>query len=374
MSGVHVARRWRPKHITPDVAVPGVYGPAVALDSLGNTDMGAGSNWQSYRFRAAATSTLVSARVYIIAPIPGYAQGSAHTVRWGVYADDGTASHLPTGAALATQDQTETPGTSVVDRLITFASPPSLTSGTLYHLVAENRAASPATTYISLDGIYAKDSPAQPRWPSPELTWLYAGALAGPWTERTDHRPIVGLTYGSGATQGQSYMEVSYGSDAVVISGDNMGRERFTVSGGDRLVTGAAVRPYRLSGSDPLTVRLEQSDGTLIDSFTLAAALFPTRTAGTWEPMDWVSGSFAATRTLTNGTTYSLRFSCPATSEYRFNPMRSGETNYSYPTANDAVFADGDGEESTNAGGAWSSAGRVPANRNNLQCYFVTTT
>ena len=51
-----------------------------------------------------------------------------------------------------------------------------------------------------------------------------------------------------------------------------MVRERITVSGGNRVVSGAAVRIAKTSGTGNLVVRLEDANGTLIDSFSAPTA------------------------------------------------------------------------------------------------------
>ena len=54
-----------------------------------------------------------------------------------------------------------------------------------------------------------------------------------------------------------------------------MVRERITVSGGNRVVSGAAVRLAKTSGTGNLVVRLEDGSGTLIDSFSVPTSSVP---------------------------------------------------------------------------------------------------
>jgi hypothetical protein len=150
-----------------------------------------------------------------------------------------------------------------------------------------------------------------------------------------------------------------------------MVREHFTVSGGDKVVTGAGVRLLKIAGgTEPLTVQLEDASGNVIDSFTIPASSIAD---GTNNPGDlgpnakWVAGSFTSPQTLVNGTTYSLRFSTgPNTTYWAWVNRRLSD--YGYTTA--TYFADGKAQKTTD-GSTWSSLGRV-ANQNDLQCYFTT--
>lgn len=349
------------------------YGPAIGMRSLANTTLGqSGPRKSTMRFRAEQSSTLASIKVYLQGPATGggYGSGTGGTAVFTVQADDGTAAHLPSGTALATETHVH-PDTDA-DFPLTFSSPASLTAGTLYHLVCENTDADPTTNSFSLNYIWQNPvpSPHQPKYPA-DTDWghAYLSHSTGLWVQVPSQSPILDMTYGNGSHQGVGYIEVSAGSDAASMSGTAMVRELFTVSGGDRTVAGAAVRVMRESGADALTVGLYTSGDALIDSFTIAAADVPTgdiATHPTCGPAAYVSGRFAASHVLTNATQYYLRLSTASASQYWMCPIRRGDVSYNYHAS--TVFADGLCSKWN--GSSWVSLGAV-ANENNLQFYFT---
>ena len=238
----------------------GIYGPGIGYDVLANMQVGGNASgfsntYVSYRFKAGATSTLVSVRWYCIDRTHvGYGAGTGGTIRMTIEADS---NGSPSGTPLATRDVV-----APVDdfQLYTFASPPSLTSGQLYHLVFTNVDASPTTNYVSVDCLfnYNPSTPRQPRFTDSEWAALRKLGPAGAWTVQSGYTPILQIIYGDGTTQGMGYMEANVTSYGTITGMNSMVRELFTVSGGSRNVTGAGVRLIKASGStDPLTVRLE---------------------------------------------------------------------------------------------------------------------
>lgn len=347
----------------------GIYGPGIGYDVLANMQVGgAAAATVSYRFTAAASSTLVSVRWYCIDYThPGYGAGTGGTIRQTIEADS---SGAPSGTPLATEDVV-----SPVDdfQLYTFSSPASLTAGNAYHLVFTNIDASPASNFVSVDCVYRynPETPMQPRFP--DADWAAVRKLgAGSWAVQAGYTPILQLVYGDGTTQGMGYMEANVSDYGTITGTNSMVRELFTVSGGTRTVTGAGVRLIKASGStDPLTVRLEDSGGTLIDSFDIPASSIATDTTANYGRLGtWVTGSFGSTRTLSNATTYRLRLSTGASSTFYMFPMRRGES-YSYVSPQ-TYFGDGKSQKTTD-GSTWSSLGRV-ADENNCQFYFITVT
>ena len=351
-----------------------IYGPGIGYDALGNMQVGgaasgAANTYVSFRFKAAASSTLVSVRWYCIDYThPGYGAGTGGTLRQTIEADSGG---VPSGTALATKDVV-----APVDdfQLYTFSSPATLTAGSYYHLVFTNIDASPTVNFVSVDCLfrYTPSSPMQPRFTDYEWAALRKYS-SGSWAVETQYTPILQIVYGDGTIQGVGYMEanVAAGRYGTITGTNSMVRELITVSGGDRTVSGAAVRLIKASGStDPLTVRLENSGGTLIDSFTIPASSISTGTVGNYGREGvWVSGSFASSRTLTNGSTYRLRLSTGASSTFYMFPMRRG-SDYGYVSPQ-TYFGDGKAQKTTD-GSTWSSLGTVAtADQHNCQFYFT---
>jgi hypothetical protein len=358
--------------ITLPVRVDGAlatYGPGIGMDSLNNTQVGGPDDLStSHRFRATTSSRLDSIRVYIIGPThPGYGAGTGGTWEVTVQADDGSAAHGPSGAVLATttfQPVDDFP-------VIAWSSPASLTAGRLYHVVFRNIDPDPTANYASLDGVFMYQ-PTVPRQAAfSDVDWgqpLRSGSDA--WSDRPNTVPIMELDYADGVTAGLGYMEVwvrSYKS----ITGDAKAREAFTVSGPNRAVGSFSVRLMRISGSSPLTVRLETSGGGLIEEGSIAAAEIPVGIPGdhggsghaTWETY-----AFAAPRTLVSGASYNVVLSTASDTVYSTFVIRKGSSWGFSPTT---YFRDGHAEYTT--GGSWgpfTQDGAGPLDEGDLQAYF----
>lgn len=347
--------------------VYGVYGPKVFGDTLANEHVGGSlSNQCSYRFRAEQSSNLDSVTVYVIANgNTGYSNGTGGTIRCRLYADDGTSSHLPTGSALATATSVS-PGNPASDDFPTFSfgTPYSVTSGTLYHLQFDNTDASPSVNYCSLDGfadLSSVKSPQQPGYEDTDLAFLVKrGASA--WEQRTFNlTPIMDIAYANGQHQGMGYTEVGIVSYTVSISGNTMVRETFTVSGGNRTVTGVGVSLSRYSGTGALSVRLETGAGTEIETVSIAAASIALSTDVAYPDfgtMTRVEVPFASSHTLTNGSSYNVRLSAPSGTTYRMHSMRRAGGSYGINSA--THFNDGYGQKSTNGGSSWGAIRTSP--------------
>jgi len=360
-----------PKPTGPPPASGGsFYGPGIGMDSLDNTEVG-GPNRQetSYRFRATTSADLKSVRVYIIGPThSGYGAGTGGTWRVTVQTDDGTSRHGPSGSVLATTTFHPVDDFPVIG----WSDPAHLTAGHLYHVVFENIDPDPEANYASLDGVFTYQStdPRQPRFSN--LDWgqpLRSGS--GAWSDRGSTVPIMQLNYANGVAAGLGYMEAwvrSYKS----ISGSAEAREAFTVSGPDRAVDQISVRLMRISGSSPLTLSLETSGGSVIDSATIAASKIAIGTPGdhgggghaTWE-----TASFGATRTLASGASYHLVVSTASDTVYSIFVIRQGS---SYGFSGSTFFADGHAQYTT--GGSWgpfTQDGDGALDQSDLQFYLA---
>jgi hypothetical protein len=343
--------------------VAGTYGTAIQYDTLGNLRVGIDGNPIAMRFRAAQTSTLVSVRVMEVTQ-PGYGGGTYGTTHIALKADDGTA-HMPTGAELATcPNYTPVEGNGM---LHTFSTPYAVTAGTLYHIVFTNTDGSPTVNYASLDSIRlgVDLTPRQPGYSDVDVAYVYESG--GSWYTFPHHTPVFDCVYGNGVHYGIAYIDSAIGANAGVVNGTNyMMRQSFTVSGGNRTVTGVYARAGKdAGGTDPLILRLETAAGAEIESVSIPAATYPTY--GVSETMGYGGASFASSHVLTNGQAYNLRLSTAAGTTYRMRLIRSGE-DYGYGAA--TYFSDGYAWKTTN-GTDWTGAGSAPT-EDHLQFYFVT--
>jgi hypothetical protein len=193
---------------------------------------------------------------------------------------------------------------------------------------------------------------------------------SGSWSDRANTIPIASMAYGNGVTQGLGYMEVwvrSYES----ISGAGKARESFTVSGPSRSVSSATVRLMRISGSSPLTVRVERADGTLVEQGQIAASEIPIGIPGDHGGGGhaiWATYSFASARSLTSGGSYNLVLSAPSDTVYSIFVVREG-TSYGFPAS--TFFADGHAQYTSGSGwGPFTQDGAGPLDQGDLQFYF----
>ena len=129
---------------------------------------------------------------------------------------------------------------------MTFPSPATLRAGVLYHIVFENVDSDPTKNWFSINDVYtfATTLPATRREPGLRSAHESRLRVVG----RCRHTADMDLTYSNGTHDGLAYIAVLldyYG----LIGGQNRVRERFTVSGGDRLVREAFVRVGKQSGT-----------------------------------------------------------------------------------------------------------------------------
>jgi hypothetical protein len=302
----------------------GTYGPGVSGDALANTRVGGPYGTSvSCRFRASTTGTLTGFRKFLIwgSGNTGYNAGTGGTIRFQLWTDDGTSAHLPgTMISNAQVDSVAPPsnGGGYYPQL-TFTTPPSVTAGTLYHLVITNVDADPVNNYVSVDDLWTDGAltPAQPTVADVDWALLQKSTSgSGSWVLRQCFLPTLELFYSNGNAQGRGWMEV-WVSQPKRISGSAGVRERIAVGGGDKIVTAAYLRLKRVSGSSPLTLRLEDSGGTLIDSVAIPASQVQVA-------HHWVGGAFASARTLVNGQVYYLTMSAPSDTVYETFPIRDG--------------------------------------------------
>jgi hypothetical protein len=322
------------------------YGSGLSADSLANTVVGGPSaNVVSYRFQARYTTPLNGFRVFFIWSTTkvGYNAGLGGTVRVDLMADDKTAAHLPTGAPLATTSYGNIIPQNNYYPLLTFPSPVGLQGGALYHLVFTNIDSDPVANYISLDTLYtnAQTAPMQSTLADATFAVLFKPGT-GAWRIRQGYTPTLELDFGSGS-QGNGYMEV-WSTNPKTISGTSKVRETFKVTGPSRTYTKVLLRLMRVAGDSPLTVRVEEADGTLVDQVLVPAQSV---LAGV---NAWITVPFPVQHVLNSGVAYHLTLSSPDDTSYSAFPLRKGlDKGFSAST----VFPDGYAQFTTTGDAGW---------------------
>jgi hypothetical protein len=346
----------------------GCYGPGLGSDGLANTVVGGPySNVVSYRFRAKHSGLLKQIHVYLISGTAGYAAGTGGTIRVTVHTDDGTSSHNPSGTVLATyllsNPLSATPSRAFP--ILVFSAPPSLAAGQIYHIVFTNVDASPSTNYLSVDALYQQSpkTPSQPTISDTDSAELLRSGN-GSWAPRKGYTPILQLDFSDGWTEGVGYMEVWIGVPQA-ISGTQTVRQTLTISDTEKDVKSVAVRVARTLGSAPLTVRLEEADGTLIEQGNIPATAFPLSSSVSY---GWAQYTFSTPHRLSPGRTYHLVLQAPSTSRYQAFPIRKG---MAYNFKDTTYFPDGYAQFMQNGSWVgWTQWGATNRKDGDLQFYF----
>jgi hypothetical protein len=189
-----------------------------------------------------------------------------------------------------------------------------------------------------------------------------ARSAPGTWADESDTIPIMQLNYADGATAGLGYIE-NWDASAKTISGSGSARETFIVSGPSRQVSSVSVRLRRISGSSPLVVRLETSNGTLVEQGSIPAASIPTSAHPSW-----ATYTFATSRTLAAGQGYHLVLSSAPDTSYSIFVIRKGSSHGFSPQT---YYADGSAQYNPGSGWvAFDPGWRGPLDEGDLQFYF----
>jgi len=346
----------------------GCYGPGIGSDGLANTVVGGPSgNLVSYRFRAGHTGSLQQIHVYLMQQHTGYSAGTGGQIRITVNADDGTAAHNPSNTVLATYllSNPSAASPSIYFPIFVFSVPPSLVQGQLYHIVFTNVDPNSTANYLSVNALYYENpsTPAQPTISDLDGALLLGGP-GGTWAPRQGYLPVLELDYQDGFSEWNGYMEVWVGAPQN-ISGTAAVRETITVSGTQKDVASASIRVARISGSDPLIVRLENGDGTLIEQSEIPASSIPLTSPAFYA---WATFTFSSAHTLLPGQIYHLQFGAASTSTYQAFPIRKG---LDYGFQNTTYFPDGYAQfnqKGTWVG--WTQWGVTNRTDGDLQFYF----
>jgi hypothetical protein len=341
----------------PPVLATLTYG-SVQGDSRNNHQIGPGGNHLAYRFRASTTSMVESIRVQQrgLGGGSSYSGGDGGIIMVSIQTDSGG---KPSGTILSSF--TFSPGNPSGNweswPLLTFPAPASLTAGRIYHVLFDNVASSPNSNWISLNVLYYWGS-LTPRQAtvSDDVAVLYATPTT--WSVQPGETPIMDLAYANGTHDGMGYIGILADRYGSISGSSNMVRQHFTVSGGSRTISSANVKVRRISGSGSLTILLEKSDGTLIESVNIPASSIPlgrlptsngdrSNLAGS----TWASAKFRSRHVLANGQTYNLRLVTTAETEYIAVPVQEG-TDKGLASFR---FTDGDGQHTTSGGSSWTN-------------------
>ncbi len=342
-------------------AETGFYGVPWNADALDNDQIGYQPKRQAdIRFRSKG-GTFVSAKVFFIAatyvtrtycnqppftasnPNDCYAAGTGGTIRVDLVDDDGTASHAPATNVLASQTIMDPMNVTAAAPiwgngldanfrvLSNFSAQPALVAGQLYHLRFTNLDAAPTTNYVSIDCLYHSLSNVdrEPGVSDTDLAVLLSDD-GTTWTVRKD-TAVFQIGYQDGHSEGQGYM----GTRVTVpepIAGAARARETFTPPA-NVTVTSVSVRLRVVGSPSPLAVRLEQSDGTLVEEGTLDASSFSKSIAA------WATLKFATPHVLAAGTPYDVMLTAPSgANSYSIYPLEKG-TQYGFDPK--LVFGEG---------------------------------
>jgi hypothetical protein len=378
-----------------------VYGSGIAADALGNLEV---TNRNiSYRFKAEHTGTIDKIVFYLVfRPGGTYYNGTGGKLLVELQTDDGTEQHNPSGRVLGSR-LIERPmnvtnhdyegkfvvgwgGDPDVPRgsypVINLTPPPQLEEGKLYHIVFSNPDPEPTTNWVSVNNLHVhceSDNPdmqpTQPRFSDEELDFLWTNAIKQ-WTHGclspkypNKYTPAYSLYFTDGYSQGHAYIATLIEFPAS-ISGNNMVKEKFTVSGNNRTVTAVSVRLAKSESyphPEDLTFKLEEKGGPTIEEGTVPAS------SGALLIPNWITYNFSKPHVLESGKNYSLILSAPAGDPYIIYPIEDGcWINFT------GAFKDGWAQYSKNSGTSWagfgwpgsSGWGDNPTNPWDLQFYF----
>ena len=181
------------------------------------------------------------------------------------------------------------------------------------------------------------------------------------WVVLPNDTPVMDLGYANGFHDGNAYFGVVADYYSIISGSTQMVREQFRYSGTDRTVTSATVRVKRISGSSPLTVRLESSSGSVLGTGTTGGVADPHLDDPGARQQQQLGRGVPGRRPLGHrdlpgpgrvsaGATYNLRMSTASDTTYVAVPIR--EEDATTPVWGARAFRDGSAQETTD-GGTW---------------------
>ncbi|MBN1396637.1 MAG: right-handed parallel beta-helix repeat-containing protein [Bacteroidetes bacterium] len=343
---------------------PNIYGSAVNAEVL--MKYAITTNQISYRFRAKHTGYISGIRTYIRSRLQSNSSDGGNGGTWKIsFRPDIASTHWPSQSIRTYVIRNMEADIGATFPLLIFKIPVGVTEGTLYHIVFENLDANPAINYSSIKTLTTYRPLTQFQPFAADTDWEVLVSKAAPyttWTKPADNSydtPIMEYYYTDGYSTGMGYME-SWIDNIKSISGNSAVRETFTVKGISRDVSNVKVWVRRLSGSDPLIVRLEKTDGSLLEQGSIPAASIPTA-------YSWINYTFQSTRNLVLGQSYNLTLSSSANSVYNTYALSDGGSTFT----ENARFADGYSEFNVGNGWTgWDQWGRTNLKTGDLMFYF----
>ena len=336
-----------------------VYGCAWNADGLANLEIGKQVGRQiSYRFSAEHHKNVTAVMILLAFRTSGYYRGDGGKILLQLQNDDTTLDHNPSGVVLASS-LIDDPMSLETYRLFTLNTPVLLQKGKIYHLVFSNPTPDPINNYVSIDCLYSvRGLPnMQPAVSDTNLAVVWKPGESYSWRSSYSHSPIFCLYYDDSTRQGQGYIDTRISSGMGRISGDSKVRENFTVTGVDKNVYNISIRVKKISGLGNLKVRLENSNGNLIEEGAILASSIGSN-------YEWVTYRFNTEHILTNGQSYNVVLSAPSNSEYHTFPLEDGSK---YGFGCPSLF--NDGHYQYTSGSYWQNLnGRTDFD---LQLYFT---
>jgi hypothetical protein len=323
-------------------------GSLVQADALGNTVIGGRDRTAlAFRFRAAWTGSVVSARFYVITNVngrTGYSSGDGGVMRVSLRADSGRRPHVPVGRVLART--TFRPESGAVFPLVNFNHRAPVVAGRFYHVIFENVGSQPERNYVSINGLYSSARLGRGPTVPGGMAVLEKDRGDSSWHPRRSdpHEYYLPILEVVGARDGQrsglGYMEVW---DPKPIGGDAGVRQLLkTPATGPTRVGGAWLRVRREEDAEaPLVIGLDGPDGGALASATLSPREVPARDAG------WVHVQFSSAASLPPGTDVTLTASSAQPGAYSAFPIRKG-VDYGFDST--TYFDSGYAQFNTGAG------------------------
>jgi hypothetical protein len=376
-----VAARLTAIEVLLDVAVPAPsaspYGTSYTMDGIGNQVIGSSEGLRgALRFKAPKSGNVTAIRTWFKNASGGYGAGTGGTIRYSLQGDS---SNKPNGTMITSGTVTGTAqvpiGTLSPDNrfdLRYFTAPGAIVAGNYYYIVFENLAADPVNNFLSINCTWTGAAwVTQPRDDLGAWHQTLGDTGNGAWTASANYHyaPILELTFDDGTHWGQGYMEPEVLNEGRINGTSYKVRERFTVTGSDKVVTGVALRLSRTSGTENLVATLQDSAGTTIDSTSIAISAVPIADPDV-ESMTgiYVSGAFSQARTLVVGQTYYIQFSTGTSTSLWTRGIQSGDI---YGFTSGSHFSDGYAQQTTN-GSTWTTVSGLDV-YGDWQFYFTVT-
>jgi hypothetical protein len=332
------------------ISAQSYYGTPIGANSLANIQTGKYIDQEvDYRFRAENSGSVTKILVFV-ATGPGYSSGNGGILKLNLETDDGTSKHLPSGSVLTSVTDNDPqhwgekwPGGAIA--LYTFDYPANLAEGNLYHIRWKNLAKDNVNNYVSAN-MLCSTSGTFDRIPVISITDLAVLRYEDhSWKEQDYYTPIYTLFYSDGKKQGQGYIYagVNYPNN---ISGNNYKvRSNITVSGSDIIVNKVWTRLKKISGSENLNIRLESSNGNLIEEVTIGSSEITGK-------MGWVSKEFLTNHNLSMGMSYHVVLSTGPNTTYQTFWLQEGSSYFGHIE----MFPDGYYQYTTNGGTNWNGS------------------